>query len=121
MDQDKSARDARAKALREQRAKRALAASQANADLANRRAEEARERAAQSSPAPAPASAPTPRPAAATPQARTVQESCVNQNVLLKSVCEAIECIHREHANEAACIRIKAAEDRRRQLQDRGG
>lgn len=116
---DQAAREARAKALRDQRAKRAQAASQAEAaTLANRRAEEARARSTQ--PATAPVAAPAPRPSAAVSQARTVQERCGNENVLLRSICEARECINREHAGEPACLRVKAAEDRRRQREGGG-
>lgn len=108
---EKAARDAKARALREQRAQ---AASQAEADLARRRADEARARAAQ-----APA-APTPVPRAQSPasppvQARTVQERCAGLNPLAKGICEARECVRTEHAGEVVCQRIKAADDRRRE------
>ena len=120
-DSDKSAREARAKALREERAKRAKAAAQAEADASKRRAEQARARPAEAPPPPAPVATPKPHPASASTQALTVQEKCGGQNALLKGICEARECFHREHAAESVCVRVKAAEEQRRQRQEGGG
>lgn len=45
----------------------------------------------------------------------TVRERCSGQNALLTGICEARQCMRAEHAGEAVCQRIKAAEDRRRE------
>ena len=92
-------RDAKTKALQEQQA--------AEQEATRKRAEETRARAAaQSTAKPAPAPAP-----AATP--RTVQDACAGRNAISQAVCESRECGRPEHAGEAHCQRIKAAEDRR--------
>ena len=65
-----------------------------------------------------PAAAPVPRTSSPVPppaQTRTVQERCANLNPLAQGICEARECVRREHAGESVCQRIKAADDRRRE------
>jgi len=46
---------------------------------------------------------------------RGAQEICAGGNSLLRAVCEARECSRREHADEPMCLRLRAAEERRRQ------
>lgn len=100
---DKAARDAKVRALREQRQ---LAASQAEGELARRRAEDAR----------ALPAAPVPRAAAPLPAPpRSVQARCAGRNPVLQGLCEARECIRRENANDAVCERIRADAEQRRQ------
>ena len=114
---NKAARDAKAKALRERReqaASQAAAARTAEQEAAaRRRAEDARARTA----AEAAAAAPPPLVAApaAQPQVRNAQDICAGGNALLRAVCEARECSRREHAEEPMCLRLRAAEERRRQ------
>lgn len=109
----KAERDAKAKAkakvLREQRA----LAAQAEQDIARRRAEEARARVAPE----APSTAPRPVVTAPAPPAkpRTVAERCANRSAVAQGICEAAQCVGSEHADEAVCRRIRAADDRRRQ------
>ena len=105
---DKATRDAKANALREQRA-------QAEAALARRRAEEARARTSQPAQPAATSVAATAQPAAPPPQTRTVQERCTGGNPLARGICESRECARAEHAGELVCQRIKAADDRRRE------
>jgi hypothetical protein len=45
-----------------------------------------------------------------------VQQRCADQNMVLRAICQSRECGRREHANEPMCQRIRAAEDRRREL-----
>ena len=93
----KAAREAKAKALQEQQA--------AEQEAARKRAEEARARAAaQAAPA-------RPAPAAQTP--RTAQDVCAGGNAITRAICESRECGKPEHAGEAYCKQVKAAEDRR--------
>ena len=106
--QDKAARDAKAKALREQRQ---FAQSQADAELARRRAEDARARPAPVAPVPR-ATAPVP---ASPERARSVQDRCAGRNAILQGLCEARECIRKENANDAVCQRIRADAEQRRQ------
>lgn len=110
-EKDRIARETRTKALREQRAQAAsqAAARAAEQEAARRRAEEAGARA---SPAPPPPAAPAP---VAPPQPRTAQEICAGGNVIVRGICEARECVRNEHADEALCKRLRAADDRRRQ------
>jgi len=110
-EKDRIARETRTKALREQRAQAAsqAAARAAEQEAARRRAEEAGARAA---PAPPPPAAPAP---VAPPQPRTAQEICAGGNVIVRGICEARECVRNEHADEALCKRLRAADDRRRQ------
>lgn len=108
---DKAARDAKAKALREQRTQ---AASQTEAVITRRRIEEARARGMRPTSAAASiprTSSPVPPPLA---QPRPVQERCANRSPLAQGICESRECARAEHAGEAVCQRIKAADDRRR-------
>ena len=117
---DPIAREARARALRDQRTQRAQAtASQAAFDLARAKAQDdIRARGSTPPPAGALATRDAVRPAAS--PARSVQETCNSQNALMRSICEARECTRREHASESACLRVKAAEERHRQLQEGG-
>jgi hypothetical protein len=105
---DQAARDAKAKALREQRQ---LAASQAATERTRRHAEDTGTR-------PVP-HAPVSHPAAAVPAApepgRSVQARCTGRNAILQGLCEARECIRKENANDAVCQRIRADAEQRRQ------
>ena len=101
---DKTADLTRAKALREQ-----LADEQAQADAARRSAEE---EAARSVPVPPVVMAdPVPAP---TPKTRTAEELCASGNALGRGICLARSCIGPEHAEEAACQQLRAADDQRR-------
>jgi hypothetical protein len=105
----KAERDARARALREQRT---LAASQAEAGAARHRIDAVRGRGLPAATPAARGSAPTPE----TAPARSVQERCANKsNALTRAICEARECVGAEHAGEPICDRIRAADDRRRE------
>ncbi len=65
----------------------------------------------------APARRPPPREKAkAPPPARTAQQRCADLNILRRAICESRECGRPQHANEPMCQRIRAAEDRRREL-----
>ena len=109
----KAERDARTRALREQRALVATRAD-ADADAARHRLDEARARGVPPAAAATRSSAPT--PTVATPAAaRSVQERCVNLNIIAKAICQSRECVRAEHAGEPVCQRIRAADDRRRE------
>lgn len=120
-DELQAARDQTAK-LRVAREAKTLAAREqaalAEQDAARQRTDDARARLPASAPpvaGTAPRSA-TPAPAAANPTlAGTVQEACGNRNAISQAICEARECSRTEHANEATCKRVRAAEERRRQ------
>ena len=104
------AREAKALAAREQ-------AALADRDAARQRTDDAGARTPASA---APVAGPAPRsaapPAAVTPAiAGTVQEACANRNPIAQAICESRECGRTEHANEATCKRVRAAEERRRQ------
>ena len=62
-----------------------------------------------------PAATRTRNSAPATTPARSVRERCVNLNIIAKALCESRECMRGEHAGEAVCQRIRAADDRRRE------
>ena len=75
-----------------------------------------------------PRTAPDTAPVAAVPSrpvtagnGSTVAERCDRENMLMRSLCEARECFSGAHAADPACQRIKAAGDRRRQREERGG
>ena len=105
------AREAKALAAREQ-------AALAEQDAARQRTDDEQARLpASAAPVagPAPRST-TPAPAAANPAlAGTVQEACGNRNPIAQAICESRECSRAEHAAEATCKRVRAAEERRRQ------
>lgn len=106
------AREAKALAAREQ-------AALAEQDAARQRADEPGTRIAPVAPpaaGPAPRST-TPAPAAAPATAGTVQEVCGNRNPIAQAICESRECSRAEHAQEAICKRVRAAEERRRQAE----
>jgi hypothetical protein len=121
-DKARAAREARAKALRDQREQASLQVEQ---DAARRRAEDTTRgrpvpSATQSAqPVPAQptqgATATAQAPAADPAQANTVGQRCVNRNPIVQSLCEARECLHRSLANDPACQRIRAADENRRQ------
>ena len=46
---------------------------------------------------------------------QTVRDRCAGRNSLSTGICEARECMRAEHAAEAVCRSIKAADDRRRE------
>lgn len=110
-ERDKAARDARAAALREQAASQAAITRAAEQEAARRRFEESR---ARPLPPPPPVHAAAPVPAAPA-RARTAQETCAGSNPIARGICEARECVRREHTDEALCQRLRAADDRRRQ------
>lgn len=114
---DSAARDAKARALREQRVQRAQAAAQAEAgNVARRRADESRARPPQAAPAATLPSRAAPAPTNASPAPpRSVLERCSSGNPLVRGICESRECVRSEHAGELVCQRIKAADDRRRE------
>lgn len=120
-DELQAARDQAAK-LRVAREAKALAAREqaalAEQDAARQRSDDTGARLPAPAPpaaGPAPRSA-TPAPAAATPAAAgTVQQACGNRNAISQAICESRECSRSEHANEATCKRVRAAEERRRQ------
>jgi zinc-ribbon domain len=85
-DAAKAAREARAKALREQRQ---LAASQAGQQGARRRADDSH----------------APSPTTGQARANTVEEICTGTNPFSRSFCEVRECVKREHASEEVCRR----------------
>lgn len=105
-DRPKAERDARPRAAREQRTP---AATRADAAEARQRLEDARGRGFSA------AATRTRNSAPATTPARSVRERCVNLNIIAKAICESRECIRAEHAGEAVCQRIRAADDRRRE------
>ena len=104
------AREAKALAAREQ-------AALADQDAARQRTDDAGARApASAAPVPGPAPRSEAPPAAVTPAvAGTVQEACANRNLIAQAICESRECGRTEHASEATCKRVRAAEERRRQ------
>ena len=104
---DKADREAKAKAMNEQRE---LAAHQkAEEDAARKRVEEQRVRSQPVSPL---VTAPVARPAPG-PQMRTVKEICAGRNLISQAICESRECGATEHANEAICKQVSAAQERR--------
>ena len=119
-DELQAARDqaARLRVAREAKALAARAqAALADQDAARQRTDDAGARApASAAPVPGPAPRSEAPPAAVTPAvAGTVQEACANRNLIAQAICESRECGRTEHASEATCKRVRAAEERRRQ------
>ena len=97
----RAAREARAKAVQEQQAAQAAVDQEA----ARKRADDTRAAAAQTA---------ATKPVPATPAGpRTARDVCAGRNLISQAVCESRECGKPEHANEALCRQIKAAEERR--------
>lgn len=109
---DKADRDARVKALADQREQSNAAAQRADQEAqARRRAEEAQQRARPSAVVP-----PSPPPPVA--QARGVREICAGRGTIAEAVCQSRQCGLGEHANEQICRQLRAADERRRNMQN---
>ena len=107
---DKAEREAKTKALADQR-EQAAAAAAAHAEQdaqARRRAEDTQRS------RPVPPLAPTQAPQVA----RTVREICAGRGTIGESICQSRECGNTEHFGEAICKQVRDAEDRRRNLQN---
>lgn len=104
---DKADRDAKAKALAEQRDQAAAAARAEQDAQARKRAEEAQR--ARPAPTPAPA-------APASAQARGVRESCAGRGTIAEAVCQSRLCAAAEHASDPVCRQLREADERRNNL-----
>ena len=102
---DKADREAKAKAALEQREQAAARLKADQEAAARKRAEEQRPRVQPPAPAPV-AAAPVPR-------IRSVADICAGRNAIGRAICESRECGAAEHANEAVCKKVRAAEERR--------
>ncbi len=107
---DKAERDAKAKALLEQRDQSSAAQRAEQEAQARRRAEEAQRA------RPSVAVPPSPPPQMAQP--RGVREICAGRGTIAEAVCQSRQCGLAEHANEAICRQLREADERRRSLQN---
>jgi hypothetical protein len=101
--------DREAKALAEREQQSAAAAQRAEQEAAARRRADEAQRARSA------AVAAPPPPAAAPP--RGVREICAGRNAISEAICQSRECGHAEHAGEAICRQIRAQEEQRRNMQ----
>ena len=107
---DKAEREAKAKALLEQRDQSSAAQRAEQEAQARRRAEEAQRA--------RPSVAVPPSPPPQTSQPRGVREICAGRGTIAEAVCQSRQCGLAEHANEAICRQLRDADERRRNMQN---